>query len=196
MVIGKLAKLAYKMTPKRKAALSKAVKASAIARRKSSVKLGSKVAANKSRLSTTTTKLAQRIRRNRVYRANNKPVLLSKTIKNQRLTGSRKRAFIKKYTNPKNFKGGMTNGKMMTPKQQASNFKSIMKSNIRLHNKTLKEQAKIVRRAERAEAGGIDWVSSIGWSVALTAAVNPAYTREKLKEAEKAIKNIKRELRL
>jgi len=100
MVIGKLAKLAYKMTPKRKAALSKAVKASAIARRKSSVKLGSKVAANKSRLSTTTTKLAQRIRRNRVYRANNKPVLLSKTIKNQRLTGSRKRAFIKKYTNP------------------------------------------------------------------------------------------------
>jgi biotin synthase-like enzyme len=87
----------------------------------------------------------------------------------------------------------MTNGKMMTPKQQASNFKSIMKSNIKLHNKTLKEQAKIVRRAEKAQAGGIDWVSSIGWSVALTAAVNPTYTMEKLKEAERAIK---RELKL
>jgi len=62
MIIGRLAKLAYKMTPKRKAALAKAVKASALARKnsvkftkgpaaaKKLTKLNARIAANKSAL--------------------------------------------------------------------------------------------------------------------------------------------------
>jgi hypothetical protein len=48
MILGRIAKLAYKMTPKRKAALAKAVKASALARKNATKSLGSKVAYNKS----------------------------------------------------------------------------------------------------------------------------------------------------
>jgi hypothetical protein len=171
------------MSSAQRSALNKAVKASALARRKVSTKFV------KNKVTASTGKLSRAYNRSRVQGVlKPKEPKLSKIISNQRLTGKQKRDFIKRYTNPKDFKGGLTNGKVMTPKQQAKNLKSIMKAEIRRSNSILKAQSKAVRRAERASAGGIDVVSSIGWSVALTAAFNPEYTMAKLNEAKNAIK--------
>jgi len=170
------------MSIAQKSALKKAVKASALARRKGRISLGARLAARKG-------KIVRAVNRSRIQGIlKPRESKLSRVISNRRLTGKRKRDFIKKYTNPKDFKGGLTNGKMMTAKQQASNFKSIMKANIKNNNSAIRAQARAVGIVERAEAGGINLVSSIGWTVALTAAVNPTYTMSKLEEAKNAIK--------
>lgn len=159
------------MSSAQKVALRKAVKASALARRKSIRAAGKRLFTRKAKKVT--------------YYAN-KPLSMLQA-----------RKFVGKYTNPKDFTTRVVNGKTLTPKVQAKAFRKVMYASIKdnnnilkMHRKAHRQAARLSAKAAKAASGGssIDWKSSVLWSVGLTAALNPSYTAEKLKEAKDAVK--------
>jgi hypothetical protein len=165
-VIRKGAKKA--MTFAQKNALKKAVKASALARRKATVKLAKR--------SLKGTKLVR-----------GKSVTIIKKVNRRQLNAMVETTATVKYFKPKKIAGTVISAGKQSKAMEAQLRAAVKAHNAAtaLHNKNVVRAAKGL--SQQASRTTINIPSSIAYSVALTAALNPAYTAQKYKEAKQAV---------
>lgn len=171
------------MSSAQRAALKKAVRASALARRKAV-----KVAAGKI-VRKGITKRTGFIARRRFPTKFIKAKLVSQTTKRIKIDRSKIAKFNAVVgTGPKAKAYSQTRKSLLKlDKLMAKELLSRSKDSA----KTAAALSKIDFKRVGVKASGgtrIDWGSSLLWSAGLTAAVNPSYTAEKLREAKDAVK--------